>query len=110
MRNQILQRKSQMKLAEDALRKIDSMSKEEFFEALRKSRFIEDTTPLFRTMEEALSSAPEEHSLVAIGYPLQHLVYRVGKNGVLNFSYHVNKDIPSTCYRVLEEQRAWTNG
>lgn len=38
-------------------------------------------------MEEALASAPEGHSLVS----LQHLVHRVSKNGVLNFSYHVSK-------------------
>ena len=59
MSDKILQRKSQRECAEDALKKINSMQREEFFEALRKSGLIEDLLPLFRTTEEALSSAPE---------------------------------------------------
>ena len=47
--------------------------------------------PLFEKNEEAIAASFPEHTLVAIGYPLQHLVYRVGKGNVLHFSYHVSK-------------------
>ena len=47
--------------------------------------------PLFKKNEEAIAASFPEHTLVAIGYPLQHLVYRIGKGNVLHFSYHVSK-------------------
>lgn len=83
--------KSQMEWAELALKKIKSMPREELFESLRKAGLIEDIIPLFRVSEEAIAASFPEHTLVAIGYPLQHLVYRVGKGNVLHFSYHVSK-------------------
>ena len=89
--SQSLSGKSQMEWAEKALKKIESMPREELFEALRNAGLIEDLLPLFRTNEEAIAVSFPEHALVAIGYPLQHLVYRVGKGNVLHFSYHVSK-------------------